>query len=296
MIRALLVCVVVAALAGPARAGAPAPPRTTVEKFAISDVVITGKVVRIEKDTVEATEPYAGSKQKVKYRVAVVKIDTGFFGAEKLKEIRIGFIPPEKPKPGERRPPPYEVIPELKEGEEWLFFLAKHPSADLYVMPWLTRPVELKGDQGKPDIEVVKKFAAVLADPVKALKSDKAEARAEAAALLVVKYRSGKALPTYPVEQVAIPAEENKLILKALSEGDWSMNAPRADYRSPLPLLAFYQLRLTEKDGWVAPVVVPPPPGVPAPDYGVILRDAFAKWRDGPGKDYVIKKLVSKKK
>jgi hypothetical protein len=295
MIRTLLACGVVAGLAGPARAGAPAPPLSTVEKFALSDAVVAGKVVRVEKDAVEATEPYAAGKQKLKYRVAVVKIDTGFFGAEKFKEVRIGFLPPVKPKPGVRQPPAYDVIPELKEGEEWLFFLARHPAADLYVMPWQMRPVELKGDQGKADVEAAKKFAAVLADPAKALKADKPEARAEAAALLVVKFR---AYPVFggEVEQVAIPAEENKLILKALTEGDWNTQArPLLTYPPP-PMLAFYRLGLTEKDGWVQPVVVPAPAGVPQPDYGVILRDAFTRWRDGPGKDYVVKKLVPKKK
>src|SRR5262249_31219369 len=99
---------------------------------------------------------------------------------------------------------------------------------------------------------------------------------------------------TFDAREVAIPAEESKLILQALSEGDWSMNAPRANFSEPLPLLAFYQLRLTNKDGWVEPVVVNRP-GAPPVDYGAVTRDAFAKWRDGPGKDYVVKKIVPKK-
>jgi hypothetical protein len=62
------------------------------------------------------------------------------------------------------------------------------------------------------------------------------------------------------------------------------------------PLAAFNQLYLTEKDGWIAPVIVAAPADAPQPDYGLVMKDAFTKWRAGAGKDYVIKRLVPKKK
>src|SRR5262245_25997590 len=79
--------------------GALAPPRSMFERFAASDIVVTGKVTGFEKDTVEAPSPYPGAKDKQTYKIAVVKIDTGFAGAEKLKEIRVGFLMPPKENP-----------------------------------------------------------------------------------------------------------------------------------------------------------------------------------------------------
>ena len=125
---------------------------------------------------------------------------------------------------------------------------------------------------------------------MKALKSDKAEVRAEAAAVMVTKYRA------YPVlggqtEQVAIGADESKLILAGLAGGEWKAGR----FGPPNAFTAFGQLGLTPKDGWVPPVIVAVP-GQPAPDYALVTKDAFAKWLDGPGKDYVLKKIVLKQK
>ena len=67
------------------------------------------------------------------------------------------------------------------------------------------------------------------------------------------------------------------------------------DDPSPHPLAAVQRLHLTAKEGWVEPVIVAAPAEQPQPDYGLVMQDAFAKWRAGAGKDYVIKKLVPKK-
>src|SRR5438270_10273531 len=67
-------------------------------------VVVTGKVTAIEKDTAEATSPYAGAKDKVTYKVAVVKLDKTLAGAENLTHIKIGFVPPPPMNPN--APPP----------------------------------------------------------------------------------------------------------------------------------------------------------------------------------------------
>src|SRR5262245_29107475 len=125
---------------------------------------------------------------------------------------------------------------------------------------------------------------------MKGLKSNKAEVRGETAALVVMKYRSYPAFGG-ETEQVAIPAEESKLILKALAEGDWK---PGRFNATPNALTAFGYLGLTEKDGWIQPKIVVVP-GQPAPDYGAVMKDAFGKWLAGAGKDYQIKKVVPKK-
>jgi hypothetical protein len=297
-IRHLLLAAVALATPDAARCGAPAPPLSTFQKFAMSDVVVTGKVTSIEKDTVAATSPYAGAKDKVAYTVAVVKIDADLGGANNLTHVRVGFVPPDpnaKPIRGSggviRTPEP---VPVLKQGDQMALFLVKHPTADFYVMPYRNMPLDLSGEAGKKELEVVKRFAAALADPMKGLKSDKAEVRGETAAFLLMKYRSYPALGG-ETEQVAIPAEESKLILKGLAEADWSFRSERTAFSyAPLPYLAFRHLGLREKDGWIDPVVAVVP-GQPAPDYGEVHKDAFGKWLAGPGKDYQIKKLVPKK-
>ena len=150
-------------------------------------------------------------------------------------------------------------------------------------------------DADEAETAAAAKLPPVLADPMKALKSDKPEARAEAAAILLIKYRSYPALAT-ETEAVAIDAAESKLILKGLAEADWRYQAPRSPVAyGPLPHLAFRHLGLNEKDGWVPPVVAPPQPGMLPVDPGVIIGDAFGQWFDGPGKNYVIKKIVTKK-
>jgi hypothetical protein len=274
--------------------GAAPPPPSAVERLLLSDLVVVGKVSGIEADAVEATPPYAGAKEKTKYRVAVVKIDAHVAGADKPKEIKVGFVPWPKRGPNDRPLRTDILMPELKEGQESLFFLAKHPTGGFYVMPGRNYPVAVKAGQANAELETVKRVAAVMADPVKGLKSDKAEIRAETAALLILKYRSRPAFVA-ETEAVAIDADESKLILKGLAESDWRYQGPRPlGTYAPLASLAFMHLGLTEKDGWVEPVVVNNP-GTPPPDRGVVVGDAFAQWLDGPGKDYVIKKLVPKK-
>jgi hypothetical protein len=191
MIRNLLMAAVVAALVPlPARGGAAPPPPSVVERFLMSEVVVVGKVARIEEDAVEATAPYAGAKEKQKYRVAVVTIDTHVAGADRPKEIKVGFVPWPKRGPNDRPLRTDTLMPELKEGQESLFFLAKHPTADFHVMPGRNYPVDVRTGQAKAELEVLKRAAAVLADPLKALKSDRPEARAEAAAILLLRHRS----------------------------------------------------------------------------------------------------------
>ena len=297
MRRILFACAMAATAVAVGRAPAfalvaapPAPGQMAVT----AQVVVVGKVAAVEKDTVEAQSPYVGAKDKQNYKIAVVKVETGLVGADKLKEIKVGVFQPPKPVPGKPvgiRPPrgPAAAV-ELKEGQQVLLFLTKHPHADFYIMPGFGgAPVDVTTPEGKKQLEEVKKVTAVLADPMKALKSDKAETRAEAAAVMVSKYR---AYPQFggQTEQVAIGAEESKLILKALAEGDWKAGRFGGP---PNAFMAFSHLGLTEKDGWIPPVIVNVP-GQPAPDYAAIQKDAFTKWLAGPGKDYQIKKIVPK--
>jgi len=262
---------------------APSPPG---QRAITAETVVVGKVVGFEKDPVQAA-PYPGAKEKANYKVAVVKIQEGLIGAEKLKEIKVGFI---APKAGQ----PQRIFGvDLKEGQELLLFLSKHPSGDFHVIPGIALPVELKDEQSKKDLESVKKIAAMLADPKPGLGCDNPDIRSETASVVILKYRAYPALGG-EVDQVAINADESKLLLKGISDGNWSSRNMRFD-SPPSPLQAFQSLGLTAKDGWIQPVIVNTP-GAPPADFGSIQKDAFMKWLEGPGKDYQIKKLVPKSK
>jgi hypothetical protein len=280
----------------------PAPQRALT-----ADVVIVGKVTAIEKDTIDA-EPFPGSKQKVAYKVAVVKIETGLAGANAVTHVKIGFVPPPKADPPQPvdpnlpvrpiRPRPGIQMPELKEGTEMLFFLSKHPGADFYSMSPMSPPVDVKSDGGKKELEQVKKVMALVAEPLKGLKSEKPEVRNQTAAALVQKYRAYPQFATGEPKQEAIDKEESKLILKAIAEADWKQQVrpvPGDEFGFFNPISAFYQLGLNDKDGWKPPVIPPQVPGAPPIDFNALQKETFVKWLDGPGKDYVIKKFVSKK-
>jgi hypothetical protein len=265
-----------------------------------AQTIVVGKVASIGNDEVESTSPYVGATDKVKYKVATVKVTEVLSGDNKLTEVKVGFIPPPKPDPNAKPPvirpgirPGFQA-PQLKEGDQVILYLAKHPTGDFYVMPGMAPPVDISNEQGKKDLESVKKVTTILADPMKGLKSDKADVRGETATLMVMKYRAFPPLGG-EVEQVAIDADESKLILKALTEAEWTNNIRPGMLPGPNPVQAFYSLGLNEKDGWIAPVIAPQPPGAPPIDFAAVQKDAFVKWLAGAGKNYVIKKNVPKK-
>src|SRR4051812_11848327 len=59
------------------------------ERVATADAVVVGKVTGIEDKTVTATS-FPGTKDKVEYHVAVVKIADGLMGTKGLTHIKIG--------------------------------------------------------------------------------------------------------------------------------------------------------------------------------------------------------------
>jgi hypothetical protein len=258
---------------------------TPVEKTARAEMVITGKVTAVEKQPVVAIR-FPGDTQKVEHKVVVIKIEKGLLGGDTLTHVKVGFVPPPPTDPNAPVRPGrggFQPI-DLKEGQEGVFFLTKHPSGEFYTITPLLAPLDPTAENYKTQVELVKKAAAVLADPMKSLKSGKPEDRYFAATVLLTKYR------TYPetggeVDTVKVPAEESKLILKGLAEGDWK----KYDPDTINGMQAFYQLALTEMDGWKQPQ---PKPGT---DFAETMKDAFVAWLHGPGKDYQIGKIVPKK-
>ena len=278
----LLIAAVVIVL--PARADRPALPSPPVELALRVPVVVVGKVTAIEKDTIDAP-PYPGAPRKVAYKIAVVKIETGLVGADNLTHIKVGFATPEAERAAGIRAGRGANNPELKEGQEWLFFLTKSADGGFHTISYMTPPVESTAADFKAQVEAVKKTLAAVADPAKALKAEKPADRFAAAVAIVYKFRTapeGRA----ETETVSLTADESRPILKALAEGAWRSDpAEQAlnGYRS------FALLGLTEADGWK------PPAAEAGKDFAEQTRTAFAKWLDGPGKDYRIKKLVPKK-
>jgi hypothetical protein len=279
--------------------------KAPVQRAVTADVVVVGKVTAIEKEAVEVA-PVPNAPNKLAFKVAVVKIETPLAGADGVTHLKVGFIPPPMAVPNagiaanaaNAAPPaanargpaarqfrPGMQIPELKEGQEFLFFLTRHPSGQFHAMHPTSPPIELKGDEGKKQLEAVKKALTTLADPMKGLKSDKAEVRYETAALLLTKYR---AYPDFggEVAPQPVPAEESRLILSGLAAGDWTKFTPDG----PNGPQTFYTLGLTEADGWKLPVV---PPGQ---NPNQVIQDAFVQWLAGPGKDYRVKRNVPKRK
>lgn len=259
---------------------------TPIEKLVRADVVAVGKVTALEKDTVTVTAtPTPDAPDKLTYKIAVLKVEDGLYGAANITHVKIGFIPPAPVDPAAAPVRPgrggLQQV-NLTVGLEGLFYLTKHHSGEFYIINPLMAPEG--GD--KDQIALVKKGAAVLADPTKALKAEKAEDRFFAANVLVTKYR------TYPegggeVENVKVSAAESKLILKALSEGNWKSD-PKAP-QAPNAYQSFSQLGLTDKDGWAPPAVKP------GEDFIDKNKEAFAAWLAGAGKDYQIEKMVKKK-
>jgi hypothetical protein len=282
MYRSLLLTAAFLAAASPARADRIAPIASPVERALRSPVVIVGKVTAIEKETVDAIL-YPGATNKVTHKVAVVKVETNLAGADGTTHFRVGFVPTGA---AGVRPGRGPENPELAEGQEWLFFLTKSPGGEFQIIPYLTPPVDAKSEDYKAQVESVKKTLAAIADPVKALKAEKAEDRHAAAVAIVLKYRTPPE-GAREIENAAVPSDESKLILKALAEGDWKFD-PRGGRLNAVT--AFYQLGHGEADGWKAPG---PQQGV---DFNEAVRTEFTKWLDGPGKDYKVKKIVPKKK
>ncbi len=290
MIRRLLVVAVAAmVLAVPVEAKRAIRIFTPTEKLVRSDAVIIGKVTAIEKNTVDAA-PFPGVAEKQAYKVAVIKVETGLVGAANVTHFKVGFQPPPAGQPANPPGRPgrggFQPV-NLTEGMEGLFYLTKHHTGDFYTISPMMAPVDTKAEDYKSQIADAKKGGAVLSDPMKALKAEKADERFYAANVLVSKYRS------YPetggeVENVKISADESKLILKAIAEGNWKSDPN--DPNAPNPYQTFSQLGLNDKDGWKFPMVKP------GEDFIAKTKEAFVAWLAGTGKDYQISKLVVKMK
>lgn len=252
---------------------------TVPEKVAGSETVIVGKVVAIEEMVVKAS-PFPGSPEKVDYTVANIRIETGVLGARGLTNVRVGFQAVGEPMNRPLRPIRPQFNMSLKLGQEAIFFLAPHHDADFVIMPNLLQPIEKSAEGYARQLDLVKKLAQMVEKPVEALKAGQASDRLLAAGVLVYRYR--RAVPNR-TKQEAIPAEENRLILKALAEADWTANDANAAFTARS---VFGMLGVGAEHGFT------PPRPARGTDYTKAYNEAAQAWLRSNGERFAIKRYV----
>jgi len=200
-----------------------------------SDVVVLGKVIEIENQTVEAA-PAKGQPKDLKwtYKIAVVKIEEPLIGARGLTQLRVGFpseggapgavdVPAAPPggKLGAR--PIRQPQATLTDGMEGCFYLSRHDGGEFYIAArgGVAQPVLRKDETYANKLEEVRKVVKVLDEPVAALKAKELDDRFLAAYVILQRNaysdtRTGRLPAREP-----IPAEENKLILALMAELPW---------------------------------------------------------------------------
>jgi hypothetical protein len=248
------------------------------ERVAAADAVVAGKVTGIEDKTVTA-EPSPGAA-KVEYQVAVIKIEDGIVGTKGLTHIKVGTVKPLEGKPV-IRPGGYGP-PKLSVDQEGIYFLQKHPTETFYILGGPMSVVnKANNDNYEKELARVKECAKLLADPRAGLKSKSAGERALTASMLVIRYNSPRPGET---RREPIDADESKLILTALAEGDWTKGN---DVNDLSPQWGFSRLNLTDKDGWNARGPFNAPNAYP---------DAAKEWLKGHADSYRVQRFVEEKK
>lgn len=244
-----------------------APPPSVVQRLALAEAAVVGKVIEIEAKNVTAVAPYPGSTDKVEYQVAVVKIGTALAGVKDVTQIRVGFLP------GGRAM--------LGKDQEVCLFLTRHPVETFYIMPDFYGAIDAKSPNGEKEVELAKRTAKLLADPMAGLKSKDADDRLITASALILRYRMQR--PGVTTKQEDVPADESKLILQTLGEADWTKMNPTLGYMAT-PQQLFLHLGLQPKDGWTQPK-----------DFAKVAAEAKA-WLKANAGSYRMQRFVADKK
>ncbi len=246
--------------------------RTPVQSAAVADVVLVGTVTDIDKDPLVAPSA-PGAADKIAYTVATVQVTDAIRGLKTETHVKVGYTP------NARTPL------NLAEKQDYLLFLTKHHSGNFYVLNFMSPPVAI-GAGSKTTVEDVKSVGKILADPAKALKAGKADDKAFAAMVLIMRYRSPSESGTEQTLE-AVPLEESQSILQALGAVDLTTTPQDGGFQF---LQAFYQLGLGETDGWKTPEIKPGEQAV------TVLHKTFNEWLTGAGAKYQIQKFVPKVK
>lgn len=250
-----------------------------------ADAIVVGRVIALEPMDVQASP--APNQPNQNYRIAVVQVTESIYGVKKdVQTIRIGFIAQNAPVPG-GGPVPGGVAPggagggvngvqiqiqpaiqpvppigpggirprpgfggmNLQMGQDGIFTLVKHHKENFYVLPGFNSFVNRQNNPNfDNEVKNTKNLAKVIGDPIKGLKAEDQQERFLAAAILINKYRQPNNPTGQPMKTEKIDAEESKLILKALAQGDWTVGRFNASVPGAMEL--FYQLGITPQDGY----------------------------------------------
>jgi len=255
-----------------------------------ADTIVVGRIVAIEDQDIEAAAA-PKSEAKLKYRVALLMVTDVLRGPKDAKTIRVaapmnavnaGGINVDGPVFKRPIRPGFGGFGNLnlQVGMDGMFFLNKHHKENMYVAN--NAATYLAKEQGdfQQQVNTIRKSLKVLDNTNAALKGKDVEEKLMAAGILIQKYRqfSGPgAAKTEPID-----AEESKLILNALLEGNWGPQTGRFDPNAPMHL--FQQLGVTEKDGFKYPQAIQTPNDV---------SDAIKTWLKNNANTYRIQRFVN---
>ena len=225
------------------------------ERVVRTKTIVVVKVLRIEKDTVTIK---SAASFKEDYKVAVVKVESTLKGDKERSEMRVGFAAPAAAK--QKLPPGLDNLPEppkLEKGQEALLLLTPLQDSELEVVSFRTDLVDKTSKSFEKDLKQVEQCIKLLDKPEDGLKAADAADRFLTARLLIDKYRPNSgfsfAVPKKNKE-VPIDAEESKLILKALAEGDWKSKTTPAGGANELSAYdLFLILQVSKDDGFTMP-------------------------------------------
>jgi hypothetical protein len=289
----------------PAVTGSGIGPMPSVGLPANVHVAVIGKVVEIEPGVIEVS-PYRGAPKErmIQYKVANLKIEDRVLGASGVTRLRVGF-PADGLDPGvlggfATTPRPVATATvgyspnlgvSLKAGTEGCFLLARHPSADFYV---LAAPLKRPTDPGyAKEVDRLKRTALAMNDPVAALKAKNLEERFEAGLLILQQYLT----PRGSNAREPVPDEENKLLVALLTELPWlppGGNRVGKDGRlAPHREALWYKINPAEL-GFKRPDVPKRNPGDPPVDPAKFMDEASAKFLKENGDKIRLKRFVQK--
>jgi hypothetical protein len=226
-------------------------PRTAAsipERVALADLVVLGKVTKIEDELVRGwpVPRIPGVENMVSYRIVAVTVESALVGPKNQTQFRVGYVPPG---PGVK--PRGLILEQLALNFEGCFFLRKHPQEPFFIAQDASAVLDkAQAKTFEKNLVQVKRCARLLGDLDAGLRAKEMDDRLLAAALALFRYRTPLVVYVGKPRTEAIDAEQSRLILAALAEADWKdVNNP-----SPTaPFRLFLRLGLTAEDGWKPP-------------------------------------------
>jgi hypothetical protein len=267
---AVLLVVVLPAFAFGKKVIAPRPPQPVLTT-ATSDAVVTGTITAVEDEPVKA-KPHPDAPDTVEYKVLVVKVTDAVHGVRNTTHVRVALPADEF----------WRANQPLQKDGKFLFYLTQHPTTSLLLPNPSQKPVNLADKHADELVRRAKLVGDAIKDPMTALRADDKDDRVLAAAGLVTYYRRHAGGSH---ETKLRPADESKLILETLAEGDWT-NGRTPDEGGVFSLVLGMNL---EDSGWRHL----PNPGQQNP--AGEQQEAFKKWLADKGKDARVKQFVPKK-